>query len=129
MRRAVAAAFELGRRSKPERKWGQLYSQSEKAKGGNPTGSNQHGIVSRNRSDDATGSKTLADMHVSKQQSSDWQKLAARHAEAHELEAIAARLARLSISRTNPHAFFEDRSELVHELRAIAARANQRRSG
>jgi hypothetical protein len=44
------------------------------------------------------------------------------HAEAHELQALAARIARLSVSRTNPHAFFEDRSELAFELRAIAAR-------
>jgi hypothetical protein len=41
-------------------------------------------------------------------------------AERDELLAIAARLSRLSISRKDPHAFFEERSELVFELRRIA---------
>ena len=39
-----------------------------------------------------------------------------------ELEVIAARLSRLTVSRTNPHEFFETRSELVFALRAIARR-------
>jgi hypothetical protein len=53
-------------RVRAERKWGQLYSASEKAKGGNP-----------NLSFDTTGSApmTLSDMGVSRDQSSRWQKL------------------------------------------------------
>jgi hypothetical protein len=47
-------------------------------------------------------------------------------AEAGELEALAARVARLTVSHKWPEKFFEDRSELVFELRAMAARANQR---
>jgi hypothetical protein len=43
-------------------------------------------------------------------------------AERDELLDIAARLSRLSISRKDPHAFFEQRSELVFELRRIAWR-------
>jgi hypothetical protein len=49
-------------------------------------------------------------------------------AEAGELEAIAARVGRLSVSHRSPEKFFEDRSELAFELRALAARANQRRT-
>jgi hypothetical protein len=37
-----------------------------------------------------------------------------------ELHELAARLARLSISRTDPHRFFEERSELVFALRNLA---------
>jgi hypothetical protein len=40
--------------------------------------------------------------------------------EANELQDIASRLSRLTISRKDPHAFFEERSELVFALRAIA---------
>jgi hypothetical protein len=47
-------------------------------------------------------------------------------AEAGELQALAARVARLTVSHRSPEKFFEDRSELVFELRALAARANQR---
>jgi hypothetical protein len=43
-------------------------------------------------------------------------------AERDELAAIAARLSRLSISRTKPHEFFEERSKLAHVLRRIAKR-------
>jgi hypothetical protein len=43
--------------------------------------------------------------------------------EANELQAIASRLSRLTISRKDPHAFFEERSELVFALREIAARS------
>jgi hypothetical protein len=41
-------------------------------------------------------------------------------AEANELHGIARRLSRLSVSRSDPHAFFEQRSELAFELRRIA---------
>jgi hypothetical protein len=44
--------------------------------------------------------------------------------ESGELKAIAARVGRLTVSRKDPHAFFEERSELVFELRALAARAS-----
>jgi hypothetical protein len=40
-----------------------------------------------------------------------------------ELHEIADKLARLSISRRDPHAYFESRSELVAVLRAIARRS------
>ena len=42
--------------------------------------------------------------------------------ESNELHAIAGRLARLTVSRTNPHTFFEQRSELVFAIRQIAKR-------
>ena len=38
------------------------------------------------------------------------------------LSLIADRLERLSVSRHDPEQFFVERSELVHELRAIAGR-------
>jgi hypothetical protein len=44
------------------------------------------------------------------------------HGEACELRAVAARVARLTISRREPEKFFEDRSEIVFALRRIAAR-------
>lgn len=48
--------------------------------------------------------------------------------EAGELEALAARVARLSISRTDPHAFFEARSQISYEICEIARRGNQGRT-
>jgi len=40
-----------------------------------------------------------------------------------ELDALAVRIARLRpISHRNPHAFYEERSELAHEARTIAER-------
>jgi hypothetical protein len=39
---------------------------------------------------------------------------------AREIEEIAFRLSRLSVSRLRPEFFFEERSELVHALRQIA---------
>jgi hypothetical protein len=45
-------------------------------------------------------------------------------AEACELKAIARRIERLCISRSRPEAFFEDKSQLAHEVRMIAARGN-----
>jgi hypothetical protein len=44
------------------------------------------------------------------------------HDERDELQAIAARIARLTVSRTNPHEFFETRSEIAYEIRNIARR-------
>lgn len=46
------------------------------------------------------------------------------------IEAIASRLDRLSISRIDPEAFFEERSELAHLLRKEAGklRLQERRS-
>lgn len=45
-----------------------------------------------------------------------------------ELEALAARIARIGLSRRNPHAFFERRSEAAHDARALAdwLRSNRR---
>jgi hypothetical protein len=45
------------------------------------------------------------------------------HAEANELRLIARRVERLTISHRWLEQFFEDRSQLAHELRGIAARA------
>jgi hypothetical protein len=50
-------------------------------------------------------------------------------AEAGELRALAARLERLTISRTAPEKFFEDRSQLVYELRLLASRVGRRHAG
>ena len=44
-------------------------------------------------------------------------------AERDELQAIATRIARLTISHKSPEQFFEDRSELAHAVRQIARRA------
>jgi hypothetical protein len=53
---------------------GQLVAEMEKAKGARGSGSNQHQV----RSPQATAAlRRLSDIGVSKQQSSDWQKLAA----------------------------------------------------
>jgi hypothetical protein len=50
--------------------------------------------------------------------------------ERNELAQLAVRVARLTISRTNPHEFFEERSELVFALRNLAKGGGQnRRSG
>jgi hypothetical protein len=57
-------------RLRGERKGGELLADMEKAAS---PGWNQH----RGRSDDTTDHKTLSDLGISKQQSSDWQKLAA----------------------------------------------------
>jgi hypothetical protein len=54
-------------RLRAERKAGQLLKEIEKAKGGRPP---------KNLSDGFTSSKTLSDYGVTRQQSSDWQKLA-----------------------------------------------------
>lgn len=57
-------------RLRAERKCGQLLREREMAKGGRPA---------ENRSDDVTGfrrEETLSDIGISKQQSSDWQRLA-----------------------------------------------------
>jgi hypothetical protein len=40
-----------------------------------------------------------------------------------ELQAIAARVGRLTISHKSPEKFFEDKSELAHAIRQIARRA------
>jgi hypothetical protein len=52
-------------RFRAERKWGKLYKDSDKAKGGNP-----------NLSPDTTGSPpTLTELGVTRDQSAKWQKL------------------------------------------------------
>jgi len=62
-------------RLRAERRWGELYKQSEKAEGakGNPNGRGAP-IVRSNET--TTQPKTLNEMNVSKDQSSNWQKLA-----------------------------------------------------
>ena len=45
------------------------------------------------------------------------------HAERDELQAIAKRVARLTVSHKAPEKFFEDKSELAHAIRRIARRA------
>jgi hypothetical protein len=45
------------------------------------------------------------------------------HAERDELQAIATRVARLTVSHRSPEKFFEDKSELAHAIRQIARRA------
>ena len=37
-----------------------------------------------------------------------------------ELEALAARISRIGLSRKNPDAFFERRSEAAHDARVLA---------
>lgn len=64
-------------RLRAERKASQLYDAGQKAKGGNPTGANQYAGGNRNRSENCTGSKTLAELGISKREMSDWRKLAA----------------------------------------------------
>jgi hypothetical protein len=61
-------------RLRAERKAGQLLAQMEKAKGARFAGREPDG--SPRRSPDATAEKTLADLGISKGQSSRWQKLA-----------------------------------------------------
>jgi hypothetical protein len=61
-------------RLRAERKWGQLYSVSDKASGGQPYQENSTGRSGRPVEIE---SKTLRDMGVSKDQSSRWQKLGA----------------------------------------------------
>jgi hypothetical protein len=43
-------------------------------------------------------------------------------AEAGEFEALARKVERLTLSRTNPERFFEDKSQLAYELRMLARR-------
>ncbi|KQT53679.1 hypothetical protein ASG43_17740 [Aureimonas sp. Leaf454] len=43
--------------------------------------------------------------------------------QADELRKLAERVARLTISRRDPHRFFEDRSEIAHDLRRLAEEA------
>jgi hypothetical protein len=43
-------------------------------------------------------------------------------AERDELAILAQRVERLTVSRTNPHEFFETKSELAYEIRQIAGR-------
>jgi hypothetical protein len=45
------------------------------------------------------------------------------HAERDELQAIATRVARLTVSHKTPERFFEDKSELAHAIRQIARRS------
>jgi hypothetical protein len=59
-------------RLRAERQAGRLLSQMEKAKGAAEPGTDRGST----RSPDATASKTLADLGISKGQSSRWQRLA-----------------------------------------------------
>jgi hypothetical protein len=70
-------------RLRAERKCGELLRDMEKAKGTRDSGSNQYQQV---RSTDVTAPQTLSDLGVSKQQSSDWQKLAAISAKEFEAD-------------------------------------------
>jgi hypothetical protein len=65
-------------RLRAERKWGELYAASEKAKGS--PGNQYTGPLGRDE-----GPKTLADTGVSYDQSSQWQKLAAVSDESFEV--------------------------------------------
>jgi hypothetical protein len=64
-------------RLRAERRCGQLLREMEKAKGarGNPGG--QGAPIVRSHDDTAQGETKLSDLGISKQQSSDWQKMAA----------------------------------------------------
>ena len=62
-------------RVRAERRCGQLLSEMEKAKGARGNASNQY--QKEVQSNDATAPRTLAEMGVTKDQSSKWQKLAA----------------------------------------------------
>jgi len=44
-----------------------------------------------------------------------------------DLVALAHRVERLTISRTNPEAFFEERSEIAHAMRRLAGTTRQPR--
>lgn len=39
---------------------------------------------------------------------------------AEALEVLAERVARLSVKRGDPHKFFEERSEIAHDMRGVA---------
>jgi hypothetical protein len=113
------------RRQRAESVAGELLKQMDKAKP-NPAGANQYTKGKEVRSQNATEPKTLADLGITKQQSADWQKpppVYLNREERNSLSDFAARLERLTISRTNPHEFFEQRSEIAAELRAIAKRS------
>jgi hypothetical protein len=82
LRRAVAAAFELGKR--------------------------------RRRADSV--------LHLHTPPAKALRPFCPNPAEACELRALATRVARLSISRTKPEFFFEEKDEIAHALRTISRR-------
>jgi hypothetical protein len=127
LKRTAEQSYYLGRmrRQRAESVAGELLKQMDKAKP-NPAGANQYTKGKEVRSQNATEPKTLADLGITKQQSADWQKpppVYLNREERNSLSDFAARLERLTISRTNPHEFFEQRSEIAAELRAIAKRS------
>jgi hypothetical protein len=60
-------------RLRAERRWRKIYNAGEKAKGAREPGTDR----GTTRSDDATASRTLAELGVTKDQAADWAKLAA----------------------------------------------------
>jgi hypothetical protein len=84
LRRAVAVAYELGRRRKP------------------------------------VAASPMPTLHPARKP----QPFQPTHAEAAELQALARRIERLTISRTHPEKFHEDKGEIAHELRVIASRSS-----
>jgi hypothetical protein len=68
---SLSIATRLSKARNIERRCGELLEEKEKAKGAQGSGSNQHQV----RSHDETA-PTLADLGITKTQSSRWQKLA-----------------------------------------------------
>jgi hypothetical protein len=124
LKRVAEMAYALGlrRRARAESVAGELLKQMDKAKGAREPGTSR-GMT---RCENQTASpKTLSELGISKQQSSDWQKPLPTipfHADArerNELHELARRVQRLTVSRTDPESFWVEKSEIANELRRI----------